>query len=206
MFLNYVIEDVMSTKEFLNKMSEGNNTIILCGSLEENKLIILEPIITNTISVMETQISTKGFKDIPSKKNKYRYIMIDNGAGAKHGARMKVSKYNSSIGKNNNNYISLGLDNNDKDIIVVGDCKSIDMDNRELELYKDLLLRNKNLVKLAKDPSKMDDCNNSLKYDEALRSEGIIVERDKDGVATVYCKNKPYEIDYKLSLKGDKIE
>ena len=41
MFLNYVSEDVMSIKGFLNKMSEGNNTIILCGSLEGNKLITI---------------------------------------------------------------------------------------------------------------------------------------------------------------------
>lgn len=185
---------------FYNKTTDNEENIILIKTyLDEDSIIIYDESY-GVLNEKSYSVKDIGFKKI--KGNDYRYVLIDSSKSG-HSSRMKVSLFGERINPNtsHNSYISMFYD--DGDVKYEGDIKNIKMTTKELNLYKDLYMRNKNLIDLVQYYPNPQYCNDAFINDEKLRNQGNIVERDKDGNANVYDKDK--NLLYRLNIKGEKI-
>lgn len=119
---------------------------------------------------------------------------------------MKVSKHGEALSRatNHNNYISIFR--KDKDTIEYnGNLKNIDMISSEYEFYKNLFIRNENIIQLIKNgKGKYDEyVDQAFISDEQRRIFGLVVHRDQDGNAKIYDNNG--NLLYEENIKGEKI-
>lgn len=165
---------------FKSYYDEEVNEIIL------NNLYFDENNIIHEENIDQTDLGIK----IRKKQTNPRYVMITCGSKARHGGRMKVSANGKRINQNNkSNYIS--IHNSGKDIEVIGNPKDIDMNNKELQIYKDLYARNSELIQfICEHPEYEQYADNAIINDEKLRVDGYTVNRNRDtGYIKVYDKN-----------------
>ena len=123
---------------------------VLCSTYDESldvgNIYNIECI--NSAVVLETNAFSADEISAPKKKsNKARYILIGKSKDASHPGRMKITKRGKSITSDHNNCISISVANeNNGTFNIDGNPDNIDMNNKELNYYKELCLRHNNLL------------------------------------------------------------
>lgn len=196
--------DITLSKFIETATNEGDKYLLFIGSYDEEAGTIF---LTDENIILESGSKNIHIKQIGVKTKKDRGVLIAYSGEASHGGRMKISK----IGKNaNRDGENIEIHFNGKDIVLGDGCniRKIGMDTKELNIYKDLYDRNKELINLAnKKYNNIDAINDALKNDEILRNKKHkIVVRDKDGNATIYDENHPDIVEKRINLKGEEIE
>ena len=170
----------------------------------------LESVLDDDI-LLEANISSKDIKAPGKPKQDPRSIMITGADLSSHEGRMKVSKRGVNINRktSHNDYISI-YRKNQNTVTYIGDLENIDMTESEYQFYKDLFIRNENIIKIARhDTGRMGAyVDDALIRDEKCRSRGLTVDRDIDGYATISKKNSKGESEvlYREDIKGVKIK
>lgn len=101
-------------------------------------------------------------------------------------------------------YISIYRKN--KDLIEFnGDLNKIKMNSKEYDYYKNLFIRNENLIQLVKQGNGKYDryVDDALISDEKRRLSGLTVTRDNDGNASIYDKDG--NLLYKENIRRERI-
>lgn len=203
-FNEIIYGDRIKLNNFIEAATEENDRYFLLIGIYDEISDILAISNDNIIWENGGNVYTK---DIGLKGKKERGILITYAPGT-HSGRMKISASGKSV-NSNSEYITIYYDNND--IILDKKCKrtldDIDMNSKEFKTYKDLYLRNKELINLAGNlKDNLDDINDAFRNDEILRNKKHkIVERDKDGNATIYDEKHPDIVEKRINLKGEEI-
>jgi len=158
-------------------------------------------------SILEANISVDQIGAPKNKNKKPRNILITGSGDSSHQGRMKVSKYGKNITRKSSHDDYISIYRKDKNTISYdGNLKNIDMKPSEYEYYKELFIRNENIIQLVKDEKgKYDEyVDDVLIQDEQNRLNGFTVIRDKDGNASIY--NKDGKLDHKENIKGEEIK
>ena len=184
-----------------NAIGYDNRFMIFISIYDESTDTI---IITDDIIFNEAGSKNILSKDIGLNTKKQRGILIAYSGNASHSGRMKISAPGKSVNINDSN-ISIYYDNGN--IVLDKKCKlsDISMSGKEFKAYKDLYMRNKELINLANDKNNnIEDINNAFKNDEILRNiDNKIVERDINGNATIY--DDKGNLEKHINLKGETI-
>ena len=179
---------------------------VLCSTYDESldvgNIYNIECI--NSAVVLETNAFSADEISAPKKKsNKARYILIGKSKDASRPGRMKITKRGKSITSDHNNCISISVANeNNGTFNIDGNPDNIDMNNKELNYYKELCLRHNNLLQCAK-WAELNDVQKAFIDDENKYLNGVSYYRDKNGDIEIY-DNKG-KITEKYDIKGDKL-
>ena len=186
---------------FIENAIDYDNRFMLFVSIYDESTDTI--IITDDIIFNEAGSKNILSKDIGLNTKKQRGILIAYSGNASHSGRMKISAPGKSVNINDSN-ISIYYDNGD--IVLDKKCKlsDISMSGKEFKAYKDLYMRNKELINLANDKNNnIEDINNAFKNDELLRNNNKIVKRDENVNAIIY-DNKG-NLEKHINLKGEII-
>lgn len=156
--------------------------------------------------IQEAKISTKDIKAPGKNKQLPRYILITGSGASKHNGRMKVTKRGGQISRSTSYDDYIEIYRKDKNSISYdGDLNKIDMTYKEYEFYVDLFIRNESLIQLVRyGNGRYDDyIDAAFISDEQRRLEGLTVNRDMNGNATIYRGDK---LLYKENIMGERIE
>lgn len=202
-----IFEDIykdnrIQLNSFIENAIDYDNRFMLFVSIYDESTDTI--IITDDIIFNEAGSKNISSKDIGLDTKKQRGILIAYSGNASHSGRMKISAPGKSVNTNDSN-ISIHYDNGD--IVLDKKCKlsDISMSGKEFKAYKDLYMRNKELINLANDKNNnIEDINNAFKNDELLRNiNNKIVKRDENGNAIIY-DNKG-NLEKHINLKGEII-
>ena len=201
-----IFEDIykdnrIQLNSFIENAIDYDNRFMLFVSIYDESTDTI--IITDDIIFNEAGSKNILSKDIRLNTKKQRGILIAYSGNASHSGRMKISAPGKSVNINDSN-ISIYYDNGD--IVLDKKCKlsDISMSGKEFKAYKDLYMRNKELINLANDKNNnIEDINNAFKNDELLRNNNKIVKRDENGNAIIY-DNKG-NLEKHINLKGEII-
>lgn len=201
-----IFEDIykdnrIQLNSFIENAIDYDNRFMLFISIYDESTDTI--IITDDIIFNEAGSKNILSKDIGLNTKKQRGILIAYSGNASHSGRMKISAPGKSVNINDSN-ISIYYDNGD--IVLDKKCKlsDISMSGKEFKAYKDLYMRNKELINLANDKNNnIEDINNAFKNDELLRNNNKIVKRDENGNAIIY-DNKG-NLEKHINLKGEII-
>jgi hypothetical protein len=201
-----IFEDIykdnrIQLNSFIENAIDYDNRFMLFVSIYDESTDTI--IITDDIIFNEAGSKNILSKDIGLNTKKQRGILIAYSGNASHSGRMKISAPGKSVNINDSN-ISIYYDNGD--IVLDKKCKlsDISMSGKEFKAYKDLYMRNKELINLANDKNNnIEDINNAFKNDELLRNNNKIVKRDENGNAIIY-DNKG-NLEKHINLKGEII-
>ena len=197
MIFNYNLENYLYENFIESALVDYTTAIVLKCEFDENNICISD---VRDIAIDEGNISTNSLQ----MKGNSRYIMITGTENAKHGPRMKISAVGGKVNRSGaSNLISIYYDKGD--VILDSKCniKSIGMKNKEFNTYKDLYMRNLEIINLANDPTKAQYVDDALIHDELARRNGYNVSRNKngDGIVTTYDGS----IVKHINIKGDEI-
>ena len=201
-----IFEDIykdnrIQLNSFIENAIDYDNRFMLFVSIYDESTDTI--IITDDIIFNEAGSKNILSKDIGLDTKKQRGILIAYSGNASHSGRMKISAPGKNVNINDSN-ISIYYDNGD--IVLDKKCKlsDISMSGKEFKAYKDLYMRNKELINLANDKNNnIKDINNAFKNDELLRNNNKIVKRDENGNAIIY-DNKG-NLEKHINLKGEII-
>lgn len=186
---------IITLRESINLIATGvsEKVMVFTASYNENS----DNLIINEIASADLGMPTNGLDS--------RIILITYST-KEHSPRMKISKYKCSNTNDHRQTISLYMDNEAKQIVLVeGNPKNIGMDNKELSMYIELFKQNYNIIRLAWKGYDGETCNAAFIKDVNARLKGWTIYRDRDGILTVYTDASMTRIHHKENMEGRTI-